>query len=159
MNKTKKNKSTVVRYIVISMWVLFVAGVLSIAAIFMLIAKGKIGYMPPIEELENPKNKYASEIFSSDMKVIGRFFKEKENRVYVSYNELSPYLVKALIATEDIRFTKHSGIDVKANCIVISLKDCSPESIARFRQKVLDSPMFRFEAIGNIQWDSARSPK
>lgn len=52
-----------------------------------------------------------------------------------------------------------SGIDVKANCIVISLKDCSPESIARFRQKVLDSPMFRFEAIGNIQWDSARSPK
>lgn len=114
MNKTKKNKSTVVRYIVISMWVLFVAGVLSIAAIFMLIAKGKIGYMPPIEELENPKNKYASEIFSSDMKVIGRFFKEKENRVYVSYNELSPYLVKALIATEDIRFTKHSGIDVKA---------------------------------------------
>lgn len=54
---------------------------------------------------------------------------------------------------------KGSGIDVKANCIVISLKDCSPESIARFRQKVLDSPMFRFEAIGNIQWDSARSPK
>ena len=52
-----------------------------------------------------------------------------------------------------------SGIDVKANCIVISLKDCSPESIARFRQKVLDSPMFRFEAIGNIQWDSAHGPK
>ena len=102
------------RYIVISLWALFVAGVLSIAAVFMLIAKGKIGYMPPIEELENPKNKYASEIFSSDMKVIGRFFKEKENRVYVSYNELSPYLVKALIATEDIRFTNHSGIDVKA---------------------------------------------
>lgn len=114
MNTTKKNKGSLVRYIVISMWVLFVAGVLSIATVFMLIAKGKIGYMPPIEELENPKNKYASEIFSSDMKVIGRFFKEKENRVYVSYNELSPYLVKALIATEDIRFTSHSGIDVKA---------------------------------------------
>ena len=114
MNTTKKNKGNLVRYIVISMWVLFVAGVLSLATVFMLIAKGKIGYMPPIEELENPKNKYASEIFSSDMEVLGRFFKEKENRVYVSYNELSPYLVKALIATEDIRFTSHSGIDVKA---------------------------------------------
>lgn len=70
--------------------------------------------MPPIEDMENPKDKFASEIYSSDMEVIGRFYQSKSNRVYVHYDEISPYLVNALIATEDIRFKDHSGIDVKA---------------------------------------------
>ncbi|MCU6768627.1 transglycosylase domain-containing protein [Barnesiella propionica] len=79
-----------------------------------MIGNGYIGYMPPIEDLENPKDKYASEIYSEDMQVLSRFYQSKNNRVYVGYKEISPYLVQALIATEDARFTEHSGIDVKA---------------------------------------------
>ena len=79
-----------------------------------MIATGWIGYMPPIEELQNPKNKFATEIFSSDGELIGTFFTAKDNRVNAEYSELSPYLVKALIATEDERFANHSGIDAEA---------------------------------------------
>lgn len=110
----KKNKKNTQRTIASVLWILFGAGILSVICLFLLIAHGKIGYMPPIEELENPKNKFASEIYSSDMKVIGRYYQNKENRIFVNYNDLSPYLVNALIATEDSRFTEHSGIDAKA---------------------------------------------
>lgn len=95
-------------------WSLFTLAIVTVAALFLMIANGKIGYMPPIEELENPKNKFASEIYSSDMKVLGSYFQSKENRVYVGYNDLSPNLINALIATEDIRFANHSGIDAIA---------------------------------------------
>ena len=81
---------------------------------FASIAYGWIGYMPPVEELENPNYKFATEILSEDGKVLGTWSLSKENRVYTSYNELSPNIVNALIATEDVRFTEHSGIDAKA---------------------------------------------
>ena len=81
--------------------------------VFAAISTGLIGYMPPVEELENPINKYASQIISSDGKLLGQISYAKDNRIYVTYNELSPDLVRALIATEDIRYTKHSGIDMK----------------------------------------------
>ena len=80
----------------------------------MAISKGWIGYMPLVEELENPSYKFATEIYSEDGKVLGTWSFEKENRVYTGYVELSPYIVNALIATEDIRFARHSGIDTKA---------------------------------------------
>lgn len=70
--------------------------------------------MPPVEDLENPNYKFATEVFSSDNKVLGTYSYSKENRVYVGYDELSPYVVNALIATEDVRFAEHSGIDAKA---------------------------------------------
>ena len=92
-------------------WSIFGAGIVLCAFLFFLISKGWIGYMPAIDELENPKNKYATEIYSSDMEVIGTFFVAKENRVNVTYKELSPNLVHALVATEDARFYSHSGID------------------------------------------------
>ncbi len=95
-------------------WVVFFLGVFSVTALFVLIAKGKIGYMPSIEELENPKSKFATVVYSDDNVELGRFTQAKENRVYVAYDDLSPYLVKALIATEDERFAEHSGIDMKA---------------------------------------------
>ena len=63
---------------------------------------------------ENPNYKFATEILSEDGKVLGTWSLSKENRVYTSYNELSPNIVNALIATEDVRFTEHSGIDAKA---------------------------------------------
>lgn len=96
-------------------WWLFAAGLLLAILMFTLIANGKIGYMPPIEELENPKNTVAAEVFSADGRVLTTFYYEKAgNRVLVGYKDLSPVLVKALIATEDVRFSNHSGIDVKA---------------------------------------------
>jgi Membrane carboxypeptidase/penicillin-binding protein len=90
-------------------------GLVFVVIIFALIAYGKVGYMPPIEELENPKNKLATEVISSDGEMLSTYYYGGGgNRVPVSYNELSPYLVQALIATEDVRFKEHSGIDVKA---------------------------------------------
>ena len=110
----KKKSGSISRIIIKCLWIFFCVGIVSITLLFFFIAKGFIGYMPPIEELQNPKDKFASEIYSSDMEVIGRYYQSKGNRVYVGYNEISPYLVNALIATEDARFEDHSGIDVKA---------------------------------------------
>ncbi|MDD4990693.1 MAG: transglycosylase domain-containing protein [Paludibacter sp.] len=81
---------------------------------FVFINIGWIGYLPPIDELQNPRNKNASEIFSSDMQTIGRYFYSKENRVGVHYDEISENVVNALVATEDVRYYDHSGIDGRA---------------------------------------------
>ena len=78
----------------------------------LLVSFGTIGYIPPVEDLLNPKNLLASEIISSDNQVIGQYY--KENRVSVRYEDISPYVIDALIATEDERFEQHSGVDVKA---------------------------------------------
>ena len=99
LKKSIGDTSRIVRY----MWYAFGGIVVLVVAAFAMIAWGWIGYMPPIEDMENPKDKFASEIYSSDMEVIGRFYQSKSNRVYVHYDEISPYLVNALIATEDIR--------------------------------------------------------
>lgn len=110
MNRKKANLSGRVRK---WMWTLFFGIILSIVIVFALIAVGVIGYMPPIEELQNPKNQFATEIYSSDMQLIGRFWKEA-NRVNVNYSDISPNMINALIATEDARFESHSGIDAWA---------------------------------------------
>ncbi|MGL4492046.1 MAG: transglycosylase domain-containing protein, partial [Tannerellaceae bacterium] len=70
--------------------------------------------MPPVEDLQNPIDKFASQIISSDSKLLGTYNYSKDNRIYVNYKDLSPYLVNALIATEDVRFAEHSGVDAKA---------------------------------------------
>lgn len=105
--------SKVTKGIIIAFWVLFAVGVGVVALLFTAIANGSIGYMPPVEQLENPIDKYASQVISSDGKVLGSYAHSKDNRIYVNYQDLSPYLVKALIATEDIRFSEHSGIDAQ----------------------------------------------
>ena len=92
------------RNFLLAFWGLFLAGVLSITLIFVLIANGAIGYLPPLEELQNPKNKFATEIISSDGERIGTFFTAKDNRINTYYNEISPNVINALIATEDARF-------------------------------------------------------
>lgn len=81
--------------------------------IFFAIAEGWIGYMPAVEQLENPIDRYATQLFSADGKNIGSYSYSKDNRFYSSYRDLSPDLVKALIATEDVRFTEHSGVDMR----------------------------------------------
>lgn len=96
------------------LWVLLFAGTAAGFALFLAIAKGWIGYMPPVEDLENPNYKFATEVLSEDGEVLGTYSYSKENRVYIGYDELSPHLIHALIATEDVRFNRHSGIDAKA---------------------------------------------
>ena len=86
------------------LWIVFAIIVLFCVIVFISISKGWIGYMPPVEELENPNYKFAAEVISDDGKVLGTFSSEKNNRVYSSYDDLSPTIINALIATEDIRF-------------------------------------------------------
>jgi len=100
-----------IKKFIAGLWALLIIGFLVFVGIFVAIAKGWIGYMPPVEDLENPDYKFATQVFSSDGEVLGTYSLSKENRVYVGYNDLSPDLVNALIATEDARFSGHSGID------------------------------------------------
>ena len=85
---------------------------------FFMITKGLLGFMPSFEELENPKNVLASEIYSADGKILDKYF-IRENRSYVNYKDLPPNLINALIATEDVRFYQHSGIDLRGLVRVI----------------------------------------
>ena len=97
-----------------TLWVLLLLGVGSVFFLFFAITKGWIGYMPTVEELENPNYKFASQVISADGELMGTWSYQKNNRVYVSYQQLPKNLVDALIATEDVRFREHSGIDFRA---------------------------------------------
>ena len=94
-------------------WSIFCIGILAIVLVFWMITQGLLGYLPPLDELQNPKNKFATEVISSDMQLLGRYYRQ-ENRVGVNYGEISPYMINALIATEDARYYNHSGIDLKS---------------------------------------------
>jgi len=93
------------------LWILLLAPIVGLTLLMFMASWGWFGPLPTVEELENPKNYLASEIISSDGKQIGKYF--LENRTHARYEELSPYLPQALIATEDERFLSHSGIDFK----------------------------------------------
>jgi penicillin-binding protein 1A len=103
-----------IRKIITTLWILLVAGILALAGVFVAISKGWMGYMPAVEELENPNYKFAAEIFTADNQLLGTWSVNQENRVYVSHKELPSDLIRALIATEDVRFAEHSGIDIKS---------------------------------------------
>ena len=100
--------------LIIILWAILFVVLLGAAGIFHAISKGWIGYVPPIEELENPNLKFATQIISDDGVTLGTYSLSKENRLYVGYNDLSPNIINALIATEDERFHEHSGIDARA---------------------------------------------
>lgn len=93
-------------------WIVVFSGILAVILLFWLISTGMLGYIPTFEELENPNSNLASEIYSEDGVLLGKYY--FENRSNTRYSELDANLVNALIATEDIRFYKHSGIDFKA---------------------------------------------
>lgn len=114
MTNDSNKKHKLLRRILTALWILFGVGCISVVFVFMAIFNGWIGYMPPLEELQNPQNKFASEIYSVDLQLLGRFYQSKENRVEVQYKDISPYMINALIATEDSRFYDHPGIDSKA---------------------------------------------
>lgn len=93
------------------LWGVLCTAVISLTVAFTSIWFGWIGYMPDIADLQNPISRYASQVYSVDGKILGTYNINRENRVHVDFNNLSPYLVQALVATEDERFYDHSGID------------------------------------------------
>ena len=103
-----------IKWFVRFLWTLLILVVLGAATAFYAIDQGWIGYMPPIEDLQNPINRYATQVYSSDGKLLGTWNYNRENRVLVDYTKLSPALIQALVATEDVRFYEHSGIDFYA---------------------------------------------
>lgn len=109
--KTRQKKG---RTLITLMWIGFATMVGAIFMFFFLIYNGVIGYMPPVEELKNPHDRFASVIYSADGEEIGRYFRNTGNRVYADFDEISQHVVNALIATEDSRFEEHSGIDARA---------------------------------------------
>lgn len=93
------------------LWGTLCAVIVFLAVSFTSIWFGWIGYMPDLEDLQNPISRYASQVYSADGKILGTYNMNRENRVHVDYDGISPYLVQALVATEDERFYDHSGID------------------------------------------------
>ncbi len=110
----KEKKSDNYNGIVTKMWWCYGGLVAAVALLFVLIYAGVIGYMPAIDQLRNPTDKFASTIYSADGVEMGRYYRSKGNRVAVDFDQLSPYLYQALVSTEDARFEEHSGIDMKA---------------------------------------------
>ena len=113
-SKNKYSKQAKHHSIIVAMWMVFGSLVVIGILFFILVYNGIIGYMPPVEELKNPRDRFASVVYSADGQEIGRYFKNTGNRVYADYDEISPYMVDALIATEDSRFMEHSGVDFRA---------------------------------------------
>jgi penicillin-binding protein 1A len=112
MQGKTKGKKKGDRHYLLRFWMIYLAFLAIVLLFFVGVANNLFGPLPSFEELENPKSNLATEIFSSDNKLIGTYY--VENRSNVEYRELPGHLVQALMATEDIRFEKHSGVDLKA---------------------------------------------
>ena len=93
------------------LWSVLILSICGSALAFTAIWNGWIGYMPPIEDLQNPINRFATQVYSSDGKVLGTYNLNKENRIVIPYSKISKHLIDALVATEDERFYEHSGVD------------------------------------------------
>lgn len=105
----REEKMPQYEYLVKIAWKIVIFGIVGIILLFIGLS---FSGLPSFEELENPKSRDASQVYSSDGEVLGRYY--IENRVRIKYEDLSPHVVNALIATEDERFYKHSGVDAKA---------------------------------------------
>ena len=108
--KEPKKKRSFTKFI-LWFWGLFVLVSLLVTVFFYSLSMGWIWKLPSFEELENPKSNLATEIISSDKKVLGKFY--QENRTKVDFEDLPKPLVTALVSTEDERFYKHNGIDIR----------------------------------------------
>jgi len=113
-----KKKATNFRKYIKWFWGIIIGGFLSILLLFILASWGVFGPLPTFEELENPESNLATEIISSDGKTLGTY--ARENRKPIQFKELPDNLVNALIATEDVRFYEHSGIDFRGLARAIS---------------------------------------
>jgi len=109
MAKEKEKKSFT--KLIVWMWALFLGGILFLVSFFFALSQGWIWDLPPYEELENPKSILATEIYSSDLEMLGKFY--TENRTIIPFEDLPDTLVGALVNTEDERYYEHSGIDIR----------------------------------------------
>lgn len=100
------------------LWIIVLGGFGALVLFFFMINWGLFGYMPPMSELENPSAALASEVYASDGTPMGKFYYANQDRTACDFNEISPYVVEALIATEDKRFFQHSGIDPKGTLAI-----------------------------------------
>lgn len=98
----------------ICLWLLLVGGACGVGWVFWAINEGRIGYMPDMEQLSNPVDKFASQILTSDGKLMGTYSYGSTNRIFTEYDSIAPAMIQALIATEDERFHDHAGIDFRA---------------------------------------------
>lgn len=117
MKKTEDNKAIEKRklnMVLRGFWIATGAIIFMMFFFVFAISQGWLGKLPPVSDLQNPINKYASRIYSADGKQLGTWSYASENRLMVKYDSLPENLVKALVATEDVRFYDHSGIDAKA---------------------------------------------
>lgn len=116
MSQKKSPKKTKKNYnywgLVKAFWGLFLLGLLCIGLTIALAAWGAFGPLPSFEEIENPRSNLASEVITSDGEVLGKYY--LDNRTHADYQDLSPHLINALVATEDERFYEHSGIDFRS---------------------------------------------
>jgi len=114
--KTARTKSSKKSYdyraYVKRFWQLVLLGFLSVILMVGLAAIGAFGPLPTFEEIENPKSNLASQVLTEDGSLLGKYY--KDNRTHTEYEDLSPHLVNALIATEDERYYQHSGIDFRS---------------------------------------------
>lgn len=94
-------------------WVIISLPVVFVLTLFILISANRLGPIPSFEEVENPSSNLAAEVYSEDNVLLGKFYLQSQNRTWTEYEDISPYVVDALIATEDIRFHRHSGIDFR----------------------------------------------
>ena len=109
LQQLREERKPVYRNVIWWIWRLFGFGIIALIVVFIGLS---FSDLPDTAELENPKSELASEVLAYDNSVLGRYF--IENRVPVEFDELSPYIEQALVATEDERYYKHSGIDFKA---------------------------------------------
>ncbi len=108
---TKKKTQSFRKYIQ-AFWMIMLAPVIIAILVFGTISLGWWGFMPTFEELENPKSNLASEIYSSDDQLLGTYY--IHNRSNIEFDDLHENVVHSLLATEDIRFHNHSGVDVRS---------------------------------------------
>ena len=94
------------------MWGTYFCFLLAVVVFFILLSLGVLGFMPTFEQLENPKANLATEVYSDSGELIG--YIGIQNRSNVTYKDISPNLINALVATEDVRFYEHSGIDLRS---------------------------------------------
>lgn len=109
MNKKKSDNTAAFKKYTKWLWILFLSGFGFITLLFVLGSLNVFGPLPTFEELENPENNLATEVISIDNKTLGKYF--NENRTPIKYKDIPDNIVQALIATEDVRFYEHSGID------------------------------------------------
>ncbi len=152
-----KNKKKNRLYLTV-LWGIFIIPASLLIIIFTLISTGRMGFMPSFEDLENPQNNLASEVFSDDGILLGNYY--LQNRTYVDFDELSENVVNALLATEDIRFRNHAGIDARGLARVffksIILRQASSGGGSTITQQLAknlfprDTTVYRFSIARNV---------